>query len=541
MAKIHLLDCTLRDGGYLNDWEFGEKTLSNVFRRLVQSGLDFVEIGFLDNRRPADVGRSISPTPSELTKSFPAEKGSSAVVAMIDYGTCPLENIGHASNTLIDGIRVIFKKHNLEPAMAFCTGLKDLGYKVFAQLVSTTSYSDSDIAQAISLANSTHLYALSIIDTYGLMTPTEVLHYASLLDAGLSKEILLGFHGHNNLQLALANALAFMSMKTSRELIADGTICGMGKGAGNAPIELLASFANDSLGCNYRIGPLLEAGNESISPLKAKTPWGYSQTFFLASRNKCHPNYVRRFQRSGDLSATDIDLLLASIPKGDKKLLYNERLADNMLGEFLRNKYNYRQALLSLTQRLSDRSILLIGPGKNILLQESRVVEFVKQEEPIIISINFIPTVFKPDYVFCSKGNRYNEMASQIANGPNISVIATSNVCSNNKPFDYVFLRSLLIGDPEVFEDNSFLMLLRLLKMAGITHLTCAGFDGYSAKEANYARPEMEYDFAKSMAMTLNRRIAHLLKTEFASLQIRFITYSHYCDEEDGERGGDWI
>ena len=151
--------------------------------------------------------------------------------------TCGLSNIKPCSESFIDGIRVIFKKHLRKEALAFCGKLKELGYKVFAQLVSVTSYSDEELGDLISLANEVEPYAVSMVDTYGLMHQNNLMHYFTLLNSGLSPEIGLGYHAHNNFQMGYANCIAMISNKIQRTIVVDGSLYGMGKSAGNAPIE----------------------------------------------------------------------------------------------------------------------------------------------------------------------------------------------------------------------------------------------------------------------------------------------------------------
>lgn len=110
MKKIKILDCTLRDGGYINDWEFGHNNLLSVYERLVESGVDIVEVGFIDDRRPFDTNRSIFPDTRSIQKIYGVlPKKAPMTVAMIDYGTCDIKNIQPCSESWINGIRVIFK------------------------------------------------------------------------------------------------------------------------------------------------------------------------------------------------------------------------------------------------------------------------------------------------------------------------------------------------------------------------------------------------------------------------------------------------
>ena len=109
--KIELLDCTLRDGGYHNDWNFGHNTLINVAERVVSAGVDFMELGFLDQRRPFDINRSIIPDTECMRKIYgKVDSKQTKFVGMIDYGTCDISNIQPCSESFLDGIRVIFKK-----------------------------------------------------------------------------------------------------------------------------------------------------------------------------------------------------------------------------------------------------------------------------------------------------------------------------------------------------------------------------------------------------------------------------------------------
>ena len=139
-----LLDCTLRDGGYVNDWEFGYDNIVNIYERLVSAKVDIIEVGFIDERRLYDVNRSIFPDTESVGRTFrKLGKGSSVIVGMIDYGTCGIEKVQEQQDSFLDGIRVIFKKEKMHQAIDFCKLVKAKGYKVFAQAVSITSYDDT--------------------------------------------------------------------------------------------------------------------------------------------------------------------------------------------------------------------------------------------------------------------------------------------------------------------------------------------------------------------------------------------------------------
>ena len=120
MRSVRLLDCTLRDGGYHNDWEFGQNEYLSIYQRLVAANVDVIEVGFIDDRRPYDINKTIFPDTKSIGMSYGAIKDKAPIsVGMIDYGTCSIDNLQDASESWVDGIRVIFKKKLMHEAMEY--------------------------------------------------------------------------------------------------------------------------------------------------------------------------------------------------------------------------------------------------------------------------------------------------------------------------------------------------------------------------------------------------------------------------------------
>lgn len=332
--KRLLLDCTLRDGGYVNDWRFGQETIVDIFRRLVRAGIDVIEVGFLDERRPFDANRSIMPDSDSVNRIFGGlDRGKSLTVAMIDYGSCSLSKIRPEKDCWLDGIRVIFKKQMMREAFSFCAELKALGYKVFAQAISVTSYSERELAEFIGYANEIEPFAASMVDTYGLLHQTELLQIMSAMDGKLGKGIRLGYHAHNNFQMGYANSIAFLSRGAARDLIADGTLYGMGKSAGNAPLELLAMYMNGNFGKNYNVDAILEAIQSDVMKFYRSKPWGYNLFFYMAASNRVHPSYVGYLAEKQTLSVSEQNEILRRIDDS-KKLLYDGKYIESLYSEY---------------------------------------------------------------------------------------------------------------------------------------------------------------------------------------------------------------
>ena len=322
MGAVWLLDCTLRDGGYLNDWQFGTQGMRGVTSCLAAAGVEFVELGFLDARRAPTRGRSIQPTLSALCGEYAGVwQGNVQRVAMIDYGTLPLEAIPPQRGSGLDGIRVIFKKEQRRGALHFCEGLVALGYRVFVQAVSITAYGEEELHALCREVNRIAPFALSIVDTYGLLVPHTLLRIYELLDAWLDADVVIGFHGHDNGHLALANCVALLLTRGARDLLLDGTLLGMGKSAGNAPIELLAAYLNRFEGGRYEIAPLADAIERYIA--RYRDAYGYALPYFLGAATDTHPSYALHCLARGARAGEVYEHLLRL--EGTARLSFDER------------------------------------------------------------------------------------------------------------------------------------------------------------------------------------------------------------------------
>lgn len=540
MGKTYLLDCTLRDGGYINDWRFGETDIINIFERLVDANVDIIEVGFLDDRRPFDKDRTIFPDTAAGAKIYSGlDKKNALIVGMVDYGTCSIENIQPYEQSFLDGIRVIFKKGKMYPAMEYCKQVKNLGYKVFAQLVSVTSYTDEELLELIRLVNEVNPFAVSMVDTYGLLNRNSLLHIYEILEKYVDKQIKIGFHAHNNLQLGYANAMAFLEYPSVHDKIVDGTLYGMGKSAGNDPIELVAMTLNEKYNGQYHIDSMLEAIGESVINIYREKPWGYNLFFYLCAKNKCHPNYLTDYRREENLSESMMDELLSMIEPEDKKLLYDRQISQEIYDKYLHAQCNENEEVNKFLDFIGNRQVLLLGPGKNIRLQETIVEDYINRVHPVTISINYLPSTVQTDCVFITNPKRYHDMTISLkrCKKRNLKTLATTNVSCKNGKFDFVINRAPLLEKKESIIDNSFLMMIKFLQRIGIREVHCAGFDGYSDKESNYSNPEMEYTFVRREANNLNAHMKRSIAKYRKCMEIRFITYSAYDIEEDIEGG----
>ncbi|NCU25319.1 3-hydroxy-3-methylglutaryl-CoA lyase [Candidatus Nomurabacteria bacterium] len=526
--NLKLLDCTLRDGGYINDWKFGNSTIAAVYDRLGQAGVDIIEIGFIDDRRQFDIDRTIQPNTECLSKVFGSvRENNSMIVAMIDYGTCDISNLQPCEETVLDGIRVIFKKQNMEGAVKYAEKIKEKGYLIFLNMVSITSYSDQDMLDFITMVNKIKPYAVSIVDTYGLMHREELFHYYDLLNYNLLPDINIGYHSHNNFQLAYSNTIELIKKKGNRGMIVDGTVYGMGKSAGNAPLELLAMYLNENQGAEYDINEILELIDTNILSIYREKYWGYSFQYYVSALNDCHPSYVSYLSSKKTLSMKSVNEILSWI-EPDKKLIYDGKYAEQL---YL--KYQSRFDIDStcrheLNGAFSGKSVLLIGPGHSILTERNKIEKFIDDGGQVVVSVNFLPNIYKTDYIFISNSKRYNSVFSEIR-CRHLKVIATSNVTPILDSFDFVINYEKLVLHEDGVEDNALLMILNMLSETSPLKVFLAGFDGFSEGLApNY------YDDSMYMSADLERQqhsnaiVSKKIREFRKVLDIEFVTNSLY-------------
>ena len=530
MEDRYLLDCTLRDGGYVNDWRFGHDKMMEIFSRLVSSGVEFIEVGFLDERRPYDYDRSIQPDTACYDKIYAgANKGDATVLAMIDYGTCSIEHLGPADASFIDGIRVIFKEHLRDQALAFCAEVKKLGYIVFAQMVSVTTYTDEALVAYAEKVNDLMPYATSMVDTYGLLDEEHLMHIARILDAHLDRRICLGYHAHNNFQLGYANAKHFLGSNLDRGLLADATLYGMGKSAGNAPLELLMMYRNTKQGQHYDVSQILEAIDDIILDIYQKQYWGYNLFFYIAASTHCHPNYVNYFMGQKTLSVKQILELLHAL-KPEKSLLYDAKYAEEMYRQYQDIECNDAAAYKALAKQVEGKELLLVGPGRNIARQATRVKNYIKEHHPLVIAVNYAPSDLRADAIFLTNAKRHTQLMQDLPTSANpaAQIIATSNVTKVSGRFDCVLNYSSLIDKDAETIDNSLLMMLKVLIQLDVKHVSLAGFDGFSKDSDNYFDISREYSFVKAKASNMNESVRSFLRDNKDILQVKFVTRSRY-------------
>lgn len=293
MSNIKILDCTLRDGGYVNNWHFGRKAIETMLFNFSKSNTDIVECGFLTNK-PYDPDYSLYNSVEQLNELVSSDSSMNTMyVAMIAIGEREINPVllSEADSTVLDGIRLTFHPNEIDLAFEWAEIIKSKGYKLFMQPVGTTNYTDKQFLDLLERINKLEPYAFYIVDTLGVMYEKDLIRQVFLVDNNLKPSISLGYHSHNNFQLAFSNAQALSQYNTKRNIIIDCSANGMGRGAGNLCSELFMDYLNRTFSKNYDVLPVLEIVDRYLIPISLSNPWGYNSAYFLSAANNCHPNY----------------------------------------------------------------------------------------------------------------------------------------------------------------------------------------------------------------------------------------------------------
>jgi 4-hydroxy 2-oxovalerate aldolase len=322
--KIEILDCTLRDGGLgledaslngLSNLSFSTEEIQKLLELFRLSKIDIIELGSIEisdsDKSKFSVYQNIESVSNIINI---AQSKNQQFAALYRGPDTPITEIPDWNESLCKIVRVIIRYSELKQSLDFCASLSSKGYKVCIQPMVTTRYSNSEIQLLIDYANEMEAYALYIVDSYGYMEQEELSKIFDVFDKGLKNSIAIGFHGHNNMNLAFSNIIALLNFKTNRDLIIDTTLLGMGQGAGNVQTELFAFYMNSNYGKDYNFGVILNA-IEIIEKFLKSNLWGYSVVNLLPSLYKTAYKYSISMRNRFKLSYSEINVILSTMPE----------------------------------------------------------------------------------------------------------------------------------------------------------------------------------------------------------------------------------
>ncbi len=517
MGVIQVLDCTLRDGGYCNKWDFGFDNIKKIVAGLDKANIDIVECGFLTEKKGVDADKSLFDDLEKANGMLPASALNSMFVVMVNYGEYPLEKLPVYKGYGVSGIRVAFHKHDRQEALEYCKGIGDKGYKVFVQPMVSLGYSDKEFLEMIEYVNNMSPYAFYIVDSFGEMKRRDLTRLFSLIKHNLRDEILIGFHSHNNLQLAYSNAQVFVDMRVGREVIVDSSVYGMGRGAGNLNTELFVEYLNENHEGNYDVKPIFSIIDEILNEFYQRNYWGYSLSNYLSASYHSHPNYASFLDDKKILTLEDMHEIF-KVLDDEKRVSYDEEYIEAVFKRYMQKGQAQEIHKAELQSFLKGKSVLLIAAGKSAVDDKEAIISLAKQENIVVVSVNYEYKFCPVDYIFLSNQRRYKELPLEARR----KCIATSNIMA-----DELYLQpgyqDLWMEDG--IKGNAGIMAIRFFMSLGVEHFFLAGYDGYSLDNRNnFGDSRMEVVMKRDVLEESNREMTRALRMASQKVLLDFVS-----------------
>lgn len=521
MKKIIALDCTLRDGGYCNQWKFTENNIKKIINGLIAAKIDIIECGFLTKKVKYDVDKTKFTNIEQVSKFIPQHGNITNFVLMLNYGEYEVKDIPECKDSPIDGIRIAFHKKDRFEAIKVCRKIKEKGYSVFLQPMVSMLYSDAEFIEMIKEANAIKPYAFYIVDSFGTMDKRILAHYYEIVEDNLDSDIFVGFHSHNNLQSAFANAQSLEEKETNRTIIIDSSVYGMGRGAGNLNSELFLNELNTKVGAKYAIKPLLQIMDDILNRFYEESPWGYSLSNYLSAVHMIHPNYAGYLSEKKTLKAEDIDEIFSLIDP-DKGVEYDEQYIKDLYIQYMSTGVIRNGHLYEIKEFVKGKRILLIAPGRSAVEEQEKIKDFINKNHPVIISINHDYPVISPDYIFVSNIRRFEQLNKLVYK----KTISTSNIRSQETYASIDYYK--LLNAVDDVRDNAGLMAIQFaIEDLEATEIYLAGLDGYKHDVyANFETRDMALLATSDFLDRMNEGMKKVLRKYSEVIDINFITSS---------------
>ena len=419
--KTEILDCTIRDGGYLNNWRFDKKMVRGAYKSLSKAGIDIVEVGFRGTEKYFD-RKKFGPwrfTDLEDLRQVVSGVDGARIALMGDYGKIESDDFPVDYREFASLVRIAVHKDGTLGAIRELEKIKKKGFEVSLNAMGITSYTEREVRELIEVLKNSDIDYIYIADSYGSILPDQV---RSLIESfKILKHIKVGFHPHNSLQMAFANTLE--AIKCGVDVI-DSTIYGMGRGAGNLPTEVILSYLQLSTKDKYNVIPVLDCIDKFFIKIDVDEPWGYQLPYMLSGIFQCHPYYPKTLVDYREFSMEDIwnalEVLRKVNPVGFSKDALNDIIKSGMIGGIKTRKTSTdktddtktqekRHIVVPYKDRHRGRDFLILANGPTLKEYRSKIEKFIRKYDPVILGANYLSGFFKPHYHAFNNKKRFED------------------------------------------------------------------------------------------------------------------------------------
>jgi 4-hydroxy 2-oxovalerate aldolase len=291
---IKVVDCTVRDGGLMNDHQFDEKVVKAVYDACVEAGVDYMEIGYKGSKKiyaPTQFGTWKYCDEDDIRRIVGEKKTELKLSVMADADRTDYHNdILPKDKSVIDMVRVATYIHQIPIAVDMIKDAHDKGYETTCNIMAVSTVREADLLKALEVLAASPVDVIYLVDSFGSLYSEQIRDLTTkYIQAAEPAGKQVGVHTHNNQQLAYANTLEALILGANR---LDASLAGLGRGAGNCPMELLLGFLRNP---KFRLRPLLKCIQEHVEPMRAKLRWGYDIPYMITGQLNQHPRSAMKF------------------------------------------------------------------------------------------------------------------------------------------------------------------------------------------------------------------------------------------------------
>ncbi len=381
-----LVDCTLRDGGYYNGWDFSNDLIEEYLQAMALSSVDFVELGFRSLETDGFRGgcayttdqfiRSLSIPPSValgvMVNAGELEGHGGGAVAAVESLFAP------AADSPVQLVRIATHFHEVEGAFEACAKLQELGYLVGINLMQIADRTNDEIGHVAEQASVVGPDVLYFADSLGSMDTVQTTEIIKALRCHWAGPI--GIHAHDNMGLALVNTMHALDEGV---IWIDGTVTGMGRGAGNAKVEYLLIELADRCDARLNIDPLVSLIEKHFRPMQAEFGWGSNTYYYLAGRYGIHPTYVQAMLADSRYAKEDVLAVIDHLQFEGGKQFSVEAL------ETGRNFYASTPLGSWASSTVMDgRDVLILGSGPGVERYQNALEDYIVSCTPLVMAFN---------------------------------------------------------------------------------------------------------------------------------------------------------
>lgn len=391
-SQVTLLDCTLRDGGYWNEWDFSTDLVERYLRSVAGAGIPVVEVGFRFPRDDRFLGPTAYTTDDYLSRiDLPEEPILGVMINAKDLQTAgqgglPLvdELFDRSENSPISLVRIAANFPELEGVRPSIEKLHSLGYMVGLNLMKITHVEEADLEWFGNYARDSEIDVTYFADSFGSLRPDDLSNIVAGIREGY--EGPLGCHLHDNMSLALANSIAAVEAGVSW---VDGTILGMGRGPGNARTEYLAVELASRGATDVDVLPLLDVVTDDFEDLRNTYRWGTSIYYYLSATHGVHPTYIQTMTKDGRYTVEQIVGALGRL-RSEGGFSFTDERMDGATGQAAKGRSS---GAFDASGFFEGRDVLIVGPGPEGAARRRDVERYIESVNPAVIALNLVPPV----------------------------------------------------------------------------------------------------------------------------------------------------